>query len=169
MISVDHPEWMQRAACVNAWDAFYPEGRPATARAEAETAKRICASCPVRVDCLTYALDNRERWGIWGGLDERERRARLRGIAQPEVDIDRVAVERAIHGLLTEPVQARHYYKAYLNAFEKALVLRVLVHEHGWQRSTIGSALSVNSTAARRLYDAALEAGAANLEREAAA
>ncbi|BDZ51496.1 hypothetical protein GCM10025867_37370 [Frondihabitans sucicola] len=37
-------------------------------------AKKICASCDVRAQCLEYALQNDERFGIWGGLSERERR-----------------------------------------------------------------------------------------------
>ncbi|NDH88296.1 MAG: WhiB family transcriptional regulator, partial [Actinobacteria bacterium] len=37
-------------------------------------AKRVCLSCEVRNDCLEYALSNDERFGIWGGLSERERR-----------------------------------------------------------------------------------------------
>jgi WhiB family transcriptional regulator, redox-sensing transcriptional regulator len=36
--------------------------------------KRICMACPVREECLDYALSNDERFGIWGGLSERERR-----------------------------------------------------------------------------------------------
>lgn len=37
-------------------------------------AKRVCVGCEVRVECLEYALANDERFGIWGGLSERERR-----------------------------------------------------------------------------------------------
>lgn len=40
-------------------------------------AKMICDSCPVRSDCLDYALAIREPHGIWGGLTEQERRVRL--------------------------------------------------------------------------------------------
>lgn len=40
--------------------------------------KRICGGCPVREDCLTWALDNRVEWGVWGGLSNRERRKVLR-------------------------------------------------------------------------------------------
>jgi len=39
--------------------------------------KRVCRSCPVRDQCLEYAMDHDERYGVWGGLSERERR-RLR-------------------------------------------------------------------------------------------
>ncbi|MEO6158661.1 MAG: WhiB family transcriptional regulator, partial [Ilumatobacteraceae bacterium] len=37
------------------------------------TAKKACRACPVQGACLEYALDNDERYGIWGGLDEEER------------------------------------------------------------------------------------------------
>ena len=37
-------------------------------------AKRVCLTCEVRGECLEYALQNDERFGIWGGLSERERR-----------------------------------------------------------------------------------------------
>ena len=37
-------------------------------------AKRVCLTCDVRNECLEYALQNDERFGIWGGLSERERR-----------------------------------------------------------------------------------------------
>ena len=47
------------------------------AKARSRDAKRICAQCTVKSECLEYALKNDERFGIWGGLSERERR-RLR-------------------------------------------------------------------------------------------
>lgn len=50
-------------------DLFFPEvGTPS------RKAKETCFACDVRTECLTYALDNNERFGIWGGLNERERR-----------------------------------------------------------------------------------------------
>jgi WhiB family redox-sensing transcriptional regulator len=50
-------------------EAFFPEKGGST-----REAKKICASCEVRTNCLEYALENDERFGIWGGLSERERR-----------------------------------------------------------------------------------------------
>lgn len=50
-------------------EAFFPEKGGST-----RDAKRICTSCEVRAQCLEYALANDERFGIWGGLSERERR-----------------------------------------------------------------------------------------------
>ncbi len=50
-------------------EAFFPEKGGST-----RDAKKICTSCEVRSQCLEYALHNDERFGIWGGLSERERR-----------------------------------------------------------------------------------------------
>jgi WhiB family redox-sensing transcriptional regulator len=50
-------------------EAFFPEKGGST-----RDAKKICSSCEVRSQCLEYALKNDERFGIWGGLSERERR-----------------------------------------------------------------------------------------------
>lgn len=62
--------WQADALCAETDpDAFFPEKGGST-----RDAKRICASCEVRQQCLEYALQNDERFGIWGGLSERERR-----------------------------------------------------------------------------------------------
>jgi WhiB family redox-sensing transcriptional regulator len=62
--------WQDLANCRggNA-DLFFPE-RGASTR----TAKSICNACAVREDCLEFAIANGEKFGIWGGLSERERR-----------------------------------------------------------------------------------------------
>jgi WhiB family redox-sensing transcriptional regulator len=62
--------WHLRALCPQTDpEAFFPEKGGST-----REAKRICAACEVRVECLEYALANDERFGIWGGYSERERR-----------------------------------------------------------------------------------------------
>jgi WhiB family redox-sensing transcriptional regulator len=66
-------DWQTRANCMGVDpDLFFPE-RGASTR----EAKEVCRGCVVREDCLEYALANGEKFGIWGGLSERERR-RLR-------------------------------------------------------------------------------------------
>ena len=63
-------EWQRDAACAELDpDIFFPE-RGGSSKA----ARAVCARCPVVEDCLTYALENREEYGIWGGTSERERR-----------------------------------------------------------------------------------------------
>ena len=65
--------WQSEALCAQTDpEAFFPEKGGST-----RDAKRVCGVCPVREECLQYAMDNDERFGIWGGLSERERR-RLR-------------------------------------------------------------------------------------------
>ena len=47
-------------------------------REDERAAIRICATCPVRDECLEFALETRERFGVWGGMTERQRRRTLR-------------------------------------------------------------------------------------------
>ena len=69
-------QWQERALCAQTDpEAFFPEKGGST-----REAKRICMGCEVRDACLEYALAHDERFGIWGGLSERERRRLKRGI-----------------------------------------------------------------------------------------
>ncbi|MET7271065.1 WhiB family transcriptional regulator [Streptomyces flaveolus] len=65
--------WQQDAACRGAdSDELFAEST------RQNRAKQVCDGCPVRIDCLVEALDNRIEWGVWGGMTERERRSLLR-------------------------------------------------------------------------------------------
>lgn len=59
-------------------DLFFPIGSTGPALVQTEDAKAVCRSCPVRQECLRWALDNSQDAGVWGGLDETERRAMKR-------------------------------------------------------------------------------------------
>ena len=62
--------WQLAANCLGVDpDLFFPERGAST-----KEAKAVCQGCVVREDCLEYALANGEKFGIWGGLSERERR-----------------------------------------------------------------------------------------------
>lgn len=64
------PEWTLDALCAQVdADMFFPEKGGST-----REAKRICAMCPVAAECLDYALEHDEGFGIYGGMSERERR-----------------------------------------------------------------------------------------------
>ena len=72
--------WQVRANCMGVDpDLFFPE-RGASTR----EAKEVCRGCVVRQECLEYAIANGEKFGIWGGMSERERRRvrRARVLAQ---------------------------------------------------------------------------------------
>jgi len=62
--------WQDRALCAQTDpESFFPEKGGST-----REAKKVCRGCEVRAECLEYALEHDERFGIWGGLSERERR-----------------------------------------------------------------------------------------------
>ena len=73
--------WQRHAACVGEVAVnFYPPVRTekkVVRLARESRAKAVCAGCRVRLDCLEQALANNERYGIWGGLTDVERRAHL--------------------------------------------------------------------------------------------
>ena len=79
VVSKDDLSWRESAACRSLdTDLFFPIGKTGLAVAEIQQAKAVCARCPVRRSCLTFALDTHQGYGIWGGYDEDERRLLLR-------------------------------------------------------------------------------------------
>jgi ParB family transcriptional regulator, chromosome partitioning protein len=77
------PDWMVRGLCRQTDpEAFYPEKGGST-----REVKKICLACEVRQDCLQYAVERDERFGIWGGLSERERRKLKRRRKRPHPPI----------------------------------------------------------------------------------
>jgi len=69
-LAIGELSWQDYANCRGAdADLFFPERGASTRKAKA-----ICAQCEVRVDCLDFAIRNGEKFGIWGGMSERERR-----------------------------------------------------------------------------------------------
>lgn len=85
MINQD-AHWAARASCGkggnNGKSDFAPDALFVEGAAQRE-ARSVCQGCPVRLECLADALDNRMDFGVWGGMTERERRALLR--RRPEV------------------------------------------------------------------------------------
>lgn len=62
-------EWTRQGLCTQADPEIFfpPKGNPGI------RAKQICAGCPVRAECLAYAIEADEEFGIWGGLNRAER------------------------------------------------------------------------------------------------
>ncbi|MEU9860193.1 WhiB family transcriptional regulator [Streptomyces sp. NPDC047971] len=69
--------WRAAAACQDVDpDLFFPVGVGPSALSQAEEAKEVCRACPVREECLRWAMDEgRHVTGVWGGLTENERRS----------------------------------------------------------------------------------------------
>lgn len=75
-------DWRHRAICRHVDpELFFPIGTTGPAAVQVEEAKAVCRRCPVVNDCLLWALASGQDAGVWGGLDEDERRAlRRRGV-----------------------------------------------------------------------------------------
>jgi WhiB family redox-sensing transcriptional regulator len=73
-------DWSDRAACLTAEpEQFFPVGTGGAMLREVEAAKAVCGTCPVLGECRDYAIATRQPFGVWGGLDEEERRELLTG------------------------------------------------------------------------------------------
>lgn len=80
----DADEWRRRAACRDSDpDLFFPAGETGPALDQAELAKAVCRQCPVRGECLDFALASNQEAGIWGGATEAERRKLRRTWREP--------------------------------------------------------------------------------------
>ena len=77
MVDLDERPWAAYAACRSADPELF---FPGTDSASSEAVK-ICRSCAVQNQCLAWALDNRVRYGVWGGLTEQQRRRLTRFVA----------------------------------------------------------------------------------------
>jgi WhiB family redox-sensing transcriptional regulator len=99
-------DWRHDAACRDMdGELWFPIGENPAAVTAAKKAKAICATCPVVMDCGTWAIQTRQPAGIWGGIDENERAAHLRrktrqrraGAKPQDFDGRREEIGRALH------------------------------------------------------------------------
>ncbi|WP_217199886.1 WhiB family transcriptional regulator [Streptomyces buecherae] len=129
--------WHTRGAChgmdVEDAEVFFPLPRDHEAIAEA---KELCGWCPVRRDCLNFALDNGLKDGIWGGLTEAERRPWHDGLPQ-RLDYQRVTAffrGRDVH----------------LSEAERQVVIDH-AYVRGWRPARLSAALQISHKHARDL------------------
>jgi WhiB family redox-sensing transcriptional regulator len=72
-------DWRKLGACLNEDpELFFPTGNSGPALLQVEEAKTVCRRCPVMVECLLWALEHGQDYGVWGGQSEDERRAARR-------------------------------------------------------------------------------------------
>lgn len=119
-IGVPDEPWRYDAICAQIDpELWFPDKGGST-----REAKKVCLGCPSRLECLQYALDHDERFGIWGGLSERERRRLKRG-EQPELPSKRVPPEHGTYACYqsgcrrTECLAAKADYERQLRARQK--------------------------------------------------
>lgn len=73
-------DWRHYAACRGEDpEQFFPTGQTGPWELVIDNAKAVCRRCPVREQCLTWALDNHMNEGVWGGFTEKERQSIRRG------------------------------------------------------------------------------------------
>ena len=87
-IRFDAEDWLVAASCLGHTELFFApdEAETRTQRNYREAqAKAVCRECVVRAHCLSEALRSDERFGIWGGLTERERRSMRRSLSVEEL------------------------------------------------------------------------------------
>jgi WhiB family transcriptional regulator, redox-sensing transcriptional regulator len=101
MITIPGRDWRLLAACRHADpELFFPVSASGPSLDQVTQAKAICARCPVRQQCLAFALNTRQDHGVWGGTSEEERRPRGNGnvyqdlIPAPVADAHRLAAGR---------------------------------------------------------------------------
>lgn len=76
-------EWRHRAKCRGVDpELFFPVGTSGPAQLQIGEAKAVCRRCPVVSECLAWALESGQDDGVWGGLDETERRKLKRRTAK---------------------------------------------------------------------------------------
>lgn len=111
--------WVRQAACLGL-DAniFHPlRGAPT------EPARRVCATCPVRAECLQWAIEQHEQHGIWGGTTEKERRA-IRARLRRQGAADRL--RSPVHVAADErAVEARRLHRSGMPVIDIAVRLNV--------------------------------------------
>ncbi|MGH8907512.1 MAG: WhiB family transcriptional regulator [Egibacteraceae bacterium] len=74
-------DWRSRAACQDVDpEQFFPIGASVRALEQTDEAKQVCAVCPVRAQCLAWALATGQHDGVWGGMSEDERRVMRRAV-----------------------------------------------------------------------------------------
>lgn len=75
-MELSEASWRTQAACLSHDpELFFAGGESGPTQAALQRARAVCSGCPVRMDCLEYALETGPRYGIWGGMTQDEIRA----------------------------------------------------------------------------------------------
>ena len=101
-------DWMLRAACKNEDpELFFPVGISGPALRQVDEAKTVCRRCPVQAECLEWAIEFGQDFGVWGGMSEDERRSlkrrrerrRTPKRGSPDFEVDPHVVDLLVDGI----------------------------------------------------------------------
>lgn len=110
MLGVATNAWKTLGACRDDSTAVYYPGRELSSRSADEDYRRArmrCAECPVAMNCLLAALQRPERYGVWGGLDPRERTTLMDRLGTPAMERIRSGEPTDADWQLIADIQAR--------------------------------------------------------------
>jgi WhiB family redox-sensing transcriptional regulator len=142
MITIPMPDWYESAVCASVGDDYWYPEKGGTPR----HAKKVCAECPVASLCLEWALDNGERWGIWGGKSDKERRAlgarrRCRNCDRPftlgDNPGDRMCSEECRRTSRIKTVETQDKTLGCIQCGAKSTALRCRDCQHRWNASQV--------------------------------
>lgn len=133
-------DWRDAAACRGTDpELFYPASEMGPGRRQVEQAKQVCGRCLVREQCLEYALNRGEPYGVWGGTTAGERRARTRRAARAHHAVRRGAAETSGGG--DAPVLAE--CPRVVTIADKRRLARRAIDRHGQPRTAVAAAFGV--------------------------
>jgi WhiB family redox-sensing transcriptional regulator len=99
-------DWRQRGACLDEDpELFFPVGTGRGAAPQEEEARAVCMRCPVRAECLAWALETGQEFGVWGGMTELDRR-RIRRQQRRQPDPHREAARELARRFDTAAIAA---------------------------------------------------------------
>jgi WhiB family redox-sensing transcriptional regulator len=157
-------DWRHRAACrTEDPELFFPVGNTGPALLQITKAKAVCFRCPVASACLSWALDNRQDAGVWGGMSEDERRAltrrrtalsRIQNATEGESDADGSA-DPVRPGSAELPVDVELCIAGRLEKPGRDVLLLAMRHllALGWTRTKVSQTLHINGTLTKELAE----------------
>jgi WhiB family redox-sensing transcriptional regulator len=146
-------DWRAYAACAGTDpETFFPEGSQREIDRQTELAKRVCLGCPVRMRCLEWAVSTGQTVGVWGGLDEAERRTQYRSVPSRPITV------QLLRG---RALKESRYWPHYPNAVEGILATRMPEVEglvgRGAKVGEMAVALQTNAQTVKTILDRLVE------------
>ncbi|MEK7152506.1 MAG: WhiB family transcriptional regulator [Patescibacteria group bacterium] len=132
MLDIYEQDWYTRGPCNGRDidpDTFFPEGTPGYSGYDqiVDEAKAICLGCPVIAECLRWAVDSRQEYGVWGATEQNERVAMMRRASQAgSLAVNRYATNTEISAMIAAALEREVAYVKHLAELDEDARQRVL-------------------------------------------